>query len=114
MDKIGTYTVSQVIKKIKNKKGGKKGIVPLSNNENFILKKIGKYNGNTKMGTVLREIRFRSANHPELVNSLKKLFNVHNMKKHFKKTVSTKKKTTVRIKPVNKTLHTIKENMAYY
>ena len=113
MDKIGTYTVSQVVKKIKDKKGGTKGTVPLNSHEAYILNKLKKHNGNTKMATVLRMTRFRSksvTNHTNLVKSLKRVMNIKSPKK--KKTV--KKKTVTKIKPVNKTLHTIKENMAYY
>ena len=112
MDKMGSYTVSQVVNKIKGKKGSK-GVVPLNSDETFILSKLKKHNGNTKIATVLRMTRFRGksvTNHPELVKSLKRVLKIESPKK--KKTV--KKKTVTKIKPVNKTLHTIKENVAYY
>jgi len=114
MEKVGTYTVSQVVKKIKDKKGKKGGVVPLNSDEIFIMNKLNKYKGNTKIATVLRTTRFRGksvTNHPELVKSLKKVLHIESPKK---KPVTKNKKTTVRIKPVNKTLHTIKENVAYY
>jgi len=113
MDRIGAYTVSQVVNKIKDKKGGTKGTVPLNSEETFILSKLKKHNGNTKIATVLRMTRFRGksvTNHTDLVKSLKRVLKIESPKK--KKTV--KKKTVTKIKPVNKTLHTIKENVAYY
>lgn len=111
IDRIGTYTVSQVVKKIKDKKGSK-GVVPLNSDETFIMNKLNKYNGNTKIATVLRTTRFRGksvTNHPDLVKSLKRVLEIKSPKKKV-----VKKKAVMKIKPVNRKLYTIKENVAYY
>jgi len=98
MDKIGDYTVSQVVNKIKNKKG-KNRIIPLNNNENFILNKLKRFNGNTKISTVLRKLRFIGSNNlfEDKQNKYNKYIKMIKLiKKLFSKKVSWVNKNQVR------------------
>lgn len=100
MPSVTEYTVAQVVNRIKGKKG-KKGTVPLNAKESFIMKIINKYNGNTRMSRVLREVDMknikrsreeRRRRRDKLERSIEKIFS---------------------IKPVSKKLYTIKENTRY-